>query len=124
MALGQVDPFFHAGSVEPLDLHPACLELRKQSLELIVAGDLYLQAYIETLWRTEVDKLIRNLINEGKEQGYIDTSIADQTIQFYFEILRNGAFSSKEMLEQLKVDGNLARELNNLFMFGLVQKKD
>ena len=77
---------------------------------------------IETMWQNEIDKLIDDLVKEGRDKGYIHKGLSQQAIKLYFEIVRNGAFSSLETINQLKVDSKLAEDLNHLFLFGLVNK--
>ena len=75
---------------------------------------------IETMWQNEIDKLIDDLVEEGREKGYIHKGLSQQAIKLYFEIVRKGAFSSLETINQLTVDSKLAEDLNRLFLFGLV----
>ncbi len=77
---------------------------------------------IETMWQNEIDKLIDDLVEEGREKGYIHKGLSQQAIKLYFEIVRNGVFSSLETINQLKVDSKLTQDLNRLFLFGLVGK--
>jgi len=83
-----------------------------------------IQHFIESLWRSEIEKILRDLIDEGKKLSYISNELSQKAILCYFEMIRNGAFASAEMLNQIKVDADLARELNSLFIFGLVSKKE
>ena len=64
-----------------------------------------LQDYIDSLWQNEIAGLLRD-------------------IMFYFEIIRSGAFSSTEMLHKMKIDAKLANDLNSLFLFGLIRKRE
>jgi AcrR family transcriptional regulator len=80
-----------------------------------------MQQFVESLWRKEIDSLINMLIKEGKKLGYIRNELSPQAVRYYFEIIRNGAFSNTKMLDEIKVDAKLARDLNYLFIFGLVE---
>jgi AcrR family transcriptional regulator len=83
-----------------------------------------MREFIETLWQKEIDPLINRLIDEGQKLGYIKKDLSRQAVRYYFEIVRNGAFATPDALAELKVDDKLARDLNNLFLFGLVSEKE
>jgi AcrR family transcriptional regulator len=82
-----------------------------------------MQDFIEGLWRQEVDRLITELIEDGKRQGAVRRDLPNETIRLYFRIIRDGAFASLDLLQRLNVDAKLARDLNHLFLYGLVAKK-
>lgn len=83
-----------------------------------------MQQFIETLWRGEIDQLLIELVAEGKRLSYISDEISPEAVLYYFEIIRNGALASSELLDRIKPDARLARELNHLFLYGLVDKKE
>jgi AcrR family transcriptional regulator len=80
--------------------------------------------YIEKLWQEEINKLLEELIEEGRHQGYINKDISQEAILFYFDMIRAGAFASADILNRIKVDAKLADDLNRLFLYGLIDKKD
>jgi hypothetical protein len=79
---------------------------------------------VKSLWQKEIDTLINMLIEEGKKLGYIKNELSQQAIRYCFNIIRNGAFSNTRMLDEMKIDANLAHDLNHLFIFGLVAKRE
>ena len=92
-------------------------------MKMVVRYYPEMQQFVESLWRQEIDSLINILIEEGKKLGYIGNDLSLQAIRYYFQIIRNGAFSNKKMLDEIKVDAKLAHDLNYLFLFGLVEKQ-
>lgn len=82
-----------------------------------------IEKFIDTMWKNEINTLIIDLVDEGRRLGYIDPEISGDAILYYFDIIRTGAFASSEMLAKIKVNAGLARDLNYLFLYGLVNKK-
>jgi len=82
-----------------------------------------MQEFIESLWKREVEGLIRKLVEEGKKLGYVDKELSQEAVWFYFEIIRKGALADTDLLGQIKVNEKLARDLNHLFLYGLVSTK-
>ncbi len=93
-------------------------------MKMVVNDYPEMQQFVESLWRKEIDSLINIMIEEGKKLGYIKNELSQQAIRYYFEIIRNGAFANIKMLDEIKVDAKLARDLNYLFLFGLVNKQE
>jgi AcrR family transcriptional regulator len=79
-----------------------------------------MQEFMESLWTQEIEGLIRELVEEGKKLGYIDKELSQDAIWFYFEIIRKGAIADTDLLGQIRVNEKLARDLNHLFLYGLV----
>ena len=67
---------------------------------------------------------IVDLVEEGRRLGYIDKKISQEAILYHFEIIRRGGLASADLLATMKVDEKLARDLNQLFLFGLIGKKE
>lgn len=80
--------------------------------------------YIEELWRNEVNKLLEEMIDDGRRQGYIKPDISKEAMLLYFDMIRAGAFASAEALNKIRVNEKLADDLNCLFMYGLIHRKD
>ncbi len=81
-----------------------------------------MQQFIDTLWKQEIDKLVLQLVEEGKRLGYIKQDLSQEAIMLYFEIIRAGSFASAGLLSQMKMDSDLARDLNYLFLYGLIDE--
>ena len=78
----------------------------------------------ESLWREDINQVTIGLIEEGKKQGYIAKKQSEEAIMLYLEILRRGVFASPELLSTMKPEVELYRELNRLFVYGLIGKRD
>ena len=64
------------------------------------------------------------LLNEGKREGYISSELPQELIVSYLELIRRGVFASPELLETIKPELEVYRQLNYLFIYGLVGKRD
>ena len=80
--------------------------------------------YIDELWNNEINKLLGELVEEGKRQGYISRDISQEAIILYFDMIRAGAFASADALNKIKVDAKLAADLNRLFLYGLIDRRE
>jgi hypothetical protein len=83
-----------------------------------------MREWIESLWRGDVNQLTISLVQEGKRQGYINTEQSEHAIMLYLEILRRGVFASPDLLAGMEPNAEQYRELNYLFVYGLVGKRE
>lgn len=93
-------------------------------MQIAAQSDPEMQQWIESLWRGDVNQVTVDLVEEGKKQGYISTQQSEEAIMLYLEILRRGVFASPDLLANMEPDVELYRELNHLFVYGLVGKRE
>jgi len=92
-------------------------------MQIAAQSDPEMRQWIESLWQGDVNQVTIDLIKEGKGQGFISTRQSEEAIILYLEILRRGVFSSPDLLANMEPDVELYRELNHLFIYGLVGKR-
>ena len=93
-------------------------------MQTVLRDSPVMQEFIESLWTQEIEGLIRELVAEGKQLGYIDKELSQDAVWYYFEIIRKGSMSDADLLGKIRVNEKLARDLNHLFLYGLVSKKE
>ena len=87
-------------------------------------NDPELTEWAETFWEKDVREATTELLNEGKREGYISSELPQELIVTYLELIRRGIFASPEILETIKPELEAYRQLNYLFIYGLVGKRD
>ena len=95
-----------------------------EMMKTAISNSPEIYEYTEELWQEEINKLLKELIEEGRQQGYISRDISQEAILFYFDMIRAGAFASADILNRIKIDAKLADDLNRLFLYGLIDKRD
>ena len=99
-------------------------EYHGELMQAAIQSDPEMRNWIESWWERDARQVTIDLIEEGKRQGYIPTQQAEEAIVLYLEILRRGVFASPDLLANMRPDLELYRELNHLFIYGLVGKRD
>jgi AcrR family transcriptional regulator len=79
--------------------------------------------YLDNLWQEETNQLMQELVEQGKQQGYINKEISTQAIMFYFDLIRAGAFACAETIKNMDIDPKLTDDVNRLFLYGLIEKR-
>ncbi|HEY96066.1 MAG TPA: TetR/AcrR family transcriptional regulator [Dehalococcoidia bacterium] len=82
------------------------------------------QQYFNEVLANDIMLATLELFDEGKKQGYISRYISNEAIITYLEILRAGIASSRMLNAAKEAYPRLVTELNQLFLYGLVDTGD
>lgn len=86
-------------------------------------GSVYTQPIYEE-FEQEAMEITMDLFEEGKKEGYIGKDISAQTLMIYFDILKSGISSSTRLYTDSESYPRIVRELNELFLYGLIDTGD
>jgi AcrR family transcriptional regulator len=79
-----------------------------------------MRQFVEDVWKGGVTRLTIDFLEEGKKQGFISRKLSQEALLLYLEILRRGVSASPEMFAGREMDIRLLRELNYLFVYGML----
>jgi hypothetical protein len=99
-------------------------EYRGEVMREATRNDPELAEWLDTFWKDDVNKATLELLEEGKREGFINLKLPVEMLVQYLEIIRRGIFASPELVAEIKPDLEVYRQLNYLFIYGLVGKRD
>jgi len=99
-------------------------EFQGEMAETLFSSDPEMRRFVETVWRRDVNELTAELFEEGRRQGYVSGGISQEALILYLEMLRRGAAASSEELAAIGGNVRFFRELNHLFLYGMMGRKD
>ncbi|MDR4938059.1 TetR/AcrR family transcriptional regulator [Rossellomorea marisflavi] len=73
----------------------------------------------ENLYEEKVVPYFSQLIQEGKDQGYVDESLSEDSIRFYLEMLRTYMENEENYTKALP----LTEDINKIFFYGIMKGK-
>lgn len=73
----------------------------------------------ENLYEEKVVPYFSQLIQEGKDQGYVDESLSEDAIRFYLEMLRTYMENEENYTKALP----LTEDINKIFFYGIMKGK-
>ncbi|KKI90115.1 TetR family transcriptional regulator [Bacillus sp. SA1-12] len=76
--------------------------------------------YIEHLYTQKVIPLFTQLLNEGKEQGFVDPMLSTEAILFYVKMLKD-SIQKEEVYQNILP---LTEDITKIFFYGIVGKRD
>jgi hypothetical protein len=125
--LDQYSDIIHADKPFPEKMEAIVLDKAKVASQF--GGELLRTVYreyphlgqlVESLWRDQAHQLLTDMVADGKTQGYVDSGLSDKAVRAYLEIVRRGVAASADSLAEMERSEEFVRELNLLFVYGLV----
>jgi AcrR family transcriptional regulator len=95
-------------------------QFKGELAEMVLQKDTELQQYLNDILMHDAIIMMMELFEEGKNTGYIGKDISDETLLIYLDILRSGIASSNKLNVDEKSYPRMVKELNQLFLYGLI----
>ena len=87
--------------------------------QTVISQDLEMRQFVESIWQGEINQMLIDLFEDGRKEGYISPGLSQEAILTYYEIFRQGMFSSPHVQAKLEQNPKLVRELISVFTYGL-----
>ncbi len=87
----------------------------------LVSQDKNIAPFIDEMYREEARPLWRDLLIEGKCQGFVDPALDEEVFMEYLDIIRIGFGSKKELLIGWKENLGKLQQLTNIALFGFLK---
>ena len=98
-------------------------QLNSEILTKLVSQDKTMTAFVEEAYRTEIKPLWREMLVEGKRQGYIDPTLDDESLLVYLDILRAGLSSRPELITGFTQNTGVTKHLTRLMFYGFLKRE-
>jgi AcrR family transcriptional regulator len=99
-------------------------DYRGELMREVARSDPGLVDWVDNFFMEDARKVTLELMDEGKREGYVDPKLSNETLLLYLELIRKGAMASPELMAEIKPALEVYRQLNSLFIYGLVGKRD
>lgn len=83
-----------------------------------------IQQYYAEFTEKQAMPLFFGFVQEGKREGYIDDSLTEETIAFYFQMYYKEMMAHPELYRDEGKKRKFTKEILQLFFYGLVGKED
>ena len=90
----------------------------------LLQSDPEMQEFVDKLLQEDSVRMTKELFEQGRKDGYVGKKISDESLFLYFQILRYGLSATAEAISKVVLDENAIRELNNLFLYGMIGKQE
>lgn len=79
--------------------------------------------FLDDVYRVEMKPMMTTILEEGKQQGYIDPDLPVEVVMVYMDILKAGGIACGAELRQLTGDLRMMSALTRILYFGLFRKE-
>jgi AcrR family transcriptional regulator len=97
-------------------------KLNSELIEKIVSQDKRIAPFIDELYEQEIKPLWREILADGKTQGYIDPALDEDVLIAYLDILQAGLKTRPEIFKNFSKNINLIEQLTHLMFYGFLKK--
>jgi AcrR family transcriptional regulator len=91
-------------------------------IEKLITQDKKLTPFIEQIYQQEIKPLWKEIIADGKRQGYVDLSVDEGTLLIYLDIIQAGWKAQPGLFRDFKNNMGLIEQLTRLMFFGFLKK--
>ena len=95
-----------------------------QLTQALFQSDPEMEHFVDDWWKKDVVPLTIDLIEKGKNEGYINPELSREVLLLYLSLLRSGVSARPDLLANVKPNIKLYRELNYIFLYGMMGKKE
>ncbi|MEN8613873.1 TetR/AcrR family transcriptional regulator [Dehalogenimonas sp. THU2] len=89
----------------------------------LMSQDRSIAPYLEELFQNEVRYLWREMLDQGKREGFIDPVLDEESFFIYMDVIRSGFAAKAELLKDWKNNMDLIEKLTNLVFYGFFKKE-
>jgi len=97
-------------------------QMNGEVIEKMVRQDKKIAPFVDEVYEQEVKPLWKELLADGKKQGYIDPALDDEALLIYLDVLKAGFSVRPEVLRDFKENMGLIERLMRLMFYGFMKK--
>ncbi|MBN1643295.1 MAG: TetR/AcrR family transcriptional regulator [Dehalococcoidales bacterium] len=92
-------------------------------VDKLINQDKGIALFIDELYKNEIRPLWLEMLDDGKKQGYIDTSLDNEALVTYIDAMRAGFNAKPEILQDFANKIGLIEQLTRIMFYGFLKKE-
>jgi AcrR family transcriptional regulator len=97
-------------------------EVDREVINKMLGQDKSVAAFTNEVYQRQIKPLWREMIAEGKRQGYVDPSLDENALLIFLDVMKDGFAVHPEIARQAKDNPSLLKELSRLMFYGFLSK--
>jgi AcrR family transcriptional regulator len=98
-------------------------EVSNEIIQKLVSQDETIAPFIDRLYQEQIKPLWKEMVKEGKNEGYIDPGLDDEALLIYLDVIQAGFKARPELLKGFKKNAKLIEQLTRLMYYGFLKKE-
>ena len=83
-----------------------------------------MQQYVETIWQGDAVAMTLDLLEQGRQEGYVNVQTSPEVLMMYLKIIRDGFAASPELTAEIAKNPESVRELTQIILYGMLGSKE
>ena len=89
----------------------------------LISQDNKIVPFIDEIYQQEIKPLWKEMVADGKKQGYVDPNLDDEALLVYLDVLQAGFRARPELLQGFKENMGFIEQLTRLMFYGFLKKE-
>lgn len=98
-------------------------EVSNEIIQKLVSQDETIAPFVDKLYEEQIKPLWKEMVVEGKKEGYIDPDLDVEALLMYLDVIQAGFKARPELLKGLRENASLIEQLTRLMYFGFLKKE-
>jgi AcrR family transcriptional regulator len=98
-------------------------KVNNEIIEKLISQDKKIAPFIDRIFEKEIKPLWKEMVADGKKQGYIDPALDDETLLVYLDVLQSGFRARPELFQGFKENMGFIEQLTRLMFYGFLKKE-
>lgn len=89
----------------------------------LITQDKTISLFIDEIYEQEIKPLWKEMVADGKKQGYIDPALDEEVLLVYLDVIKAGFGAKPELLQGYKENMGFIEQLTRLMYYGFLKKE-
>jgi AcrR family transcriptional regulator len=91
-------------------------------IDKLISQDKTVASFIDEIYENEIRPLWLEVLADGKRQGFIDSSLDDEVLLTYLDVLNAGFKARQDVLQNFTNKIDLIEQLTHILLYGFLKK--
>mgnify|MGYP006289701473 CR=1 FL=1 len=87
----------------------------------VLSQEPEMKQFMQETYQKNISTMVNEFLQEGREQGYINPDLSQESLMLFLEMFRNLSFNHPEMFETEK-KSKIIKDLMHLFQYGIMER--
>ncbi len=97
-------------------------KMNSEIIEKLISQDKKIVPFVDEIFEQKIKPLWKEMLADGKKQGYIEPAINDDALLAYLDIIQTGLRAKPDFMKQFPSNLDFIEQLARLFYFGFLKK--
>ncbi len=98
-------------------------KVNNEIIEKLLSQDKTVAPFVDQISEKEIKPLWKDMVADGKKQGYIDASLNDEALLIYLDVLQLGFRARPKLFQGFQNNMGFIEQLTRLMFYGFLKKE-